>query len=261
MHFSRKRLFAIGLLLLFFLSLLFGNSPPFRLLRTSIADPSFTLLRVSTLFLNDLLYLSRNSRLVGENRLLKRKVALLKEEVSSLQEDLQQSHRFSLFSEFQKAHSETRGLFCRIIGRDPSRWNQIILLDKGKKEGLQEDMAVLGMEGLVGRLIQVEESWSKALLITDPNSKVGAVLERSREVGLLVGESRGLLFMEYLSPGADVREGDRVLTAGFGEIFPKGIVIGEVVGFGRREEDLLMYALVKPIERLSQLEEVLCVQR
>ena len=261
MRFSRKRLFATGLLLLFFPTLLFGNRLPLQLLRVSVAGPSFALLRSSTLFLNDIIYLSRNSHLVEENRLLKRNVAMLQEKVSSFQEELKQSHRASLFSEFQKTHPENTGLFCRIIGRDPSRWSQTILLDKGKREGAQEDMAVLGMKGLVGRLVQVDEGWSKALLITDPNSKVGAILERSREVGLLVGESRGLLLMEYLSPGADVREGDRVLTAGFGEVFPKGVVIGEVVGFGRREEGLLMYALVKPIEQLSQLEEVLCVKR
>jgi len=169
-------------------------------------------------------------------------------------------NRTEAFEKHQTSSLE-RGIFCRIIGRDPSHWSQTILLNKGQKQGIEIDMAVLGTEGLVGRVIAVEPHWSKVLLITDPDSKVGAILERSRETGLLVGTSRGLLTLEYLSTGADVREGDRVLTAGFGEIFPKGILIGEVVGFGIREETLLMYALVKPQEKLSQLEEVLCLKR
>ena len=124
---------------------------------------------------------------------------------------------------------------------------------------MEVSMAVLGSQGLVGQVVDVQSDWSKVLVITDPESKIGAVLERGRETGLIVGQPNGLLTLEYLSPGGDVREGDRVLTGGFGKRFPEGILIGEVVGFGRREEDLLYHAWVRPVEPFSRVEEVLCI--
>ncbi|MCH9014777.1 MAG: rod shape-determining protein MreC [Gemmatimonadetes bacterium] len=258
----KTRFLVTGFILLVFLgSLLFGQGPPGLILRQWVMHPTLILLRINTFFLNDLLQFSRTRSLVEENRFLTRKLTKLQEELSFLQGAMRRSERRDAFLAFQKSHPKAKGLFCHIIGRDPSHWSQTIFLDRGRLDGVELDMAVLGTKGLVGRIVSVEDHWSKALLMTDAGSKVGAILKRSREAGLLVGTSRGLLTLEYLSPGADVREGDKVLTAGFGEIFPKGILIGEVVGFGRREETLLQYALVKPVELLSQLEEVLCLKR
>ncbi len=259
--FSRNRVLLAGFIFFLILALFFGNHPFFRFFRKCVQIPAYSLLKAGSFFTSDLLSLSRAENCIEENRLLKKKLITFQHDQSLLQEKLSQSKRIESLLAFQNAHPETSGLFCHIVGRDPSHWSQTILLDRGRREGMKEDMAVLGMKGLVGRVIEADDEWSKALLITDPDSKVGAMLERSREVGLLVGESRGLLVMEYLSPDADVREGDEVLTAGFGETFPKGIIIGKVVGFGRREDTLFLYALVKPAERLSQLEEVLCVTR
>lgn len=258
---TKTRLFVTGFILLLFGSLIFGNTQPVVTFRGWLAGPSIFLLRTNTFFLNDFLHFTRESYLIEENRTLQRKITLLEKEVSMLQEKGRSSQRSEAFLAFQSNHMETEGLFCRIVGRDPSHWSETIFLDKGKRDGIEVDMAVIGTKGLVGRVVEVEGGWSKALLITDLDSKVGAILERNRESGLLVGTSRGLLTLEYLSPGADVHEGDKIVTAGFGEIFPKGIMIGEVIGFGRREEDLFMYALVKPAELLSRLEEVLCVKR
>ncbi len=259
-HVIKTRLLVTGFILLLLFLLLFGNSRAGKAVRTGISHPAFFLLRANTLFLNDLLHLFRAPSLIEENRLLKKHLTTLQKDLSLLQEKIEASHRSEELLSFQSSHPEI-SLFCRIIGRDPSHWNETVLLDKGKRDGVESDMAIVGAKGLVGRIVEVDGRWSKALLLTDSDSKVGAILERSRESGLLTGNSRGLLVLEYLSPGADVREGDKVLTAGFGNIFPKGLLIGEVVGFGRREGDLLMYALVKPAEELSQLEEVLCVKR
>ena len=257
----KTRFLVTGFILLLFVSLLFGDSSAALSLRTAIAGPPLFLLRANTFFLNDLLQISRASHLIEENRILKRRVAVLQKDFSLLQEKIRSSKRSEELRSFQETHSETAGLFCSVIGKDPSHWSQTIFLDRGRQDGLERDLAVVGTKGLVGRIVEVEDKWSKALLITDSDSKVGALLDRSRESGLLIGTSRGLLTLEYLSPSADVREGDKVLTAGFGEIFPKGVLIGEVVGFGRREGGLFMYALVKPAEELSQLEEVLCVKK
>lgn len=257
----KTRFLVTAFVILYLLSFLLGNIFPRFPLRTWSAEATVFFLRVNTFFLNDLLQFLQSHHLVRENRNLRRQVAQLMTDVSSLKEKNRATQRLEELLSFQKNPPESVTLFCRIIGRDPSHWSQTFLLDRGRKDGMEKEMAVVGTKGLVGRVAEVEERWSKALLVTDPDSKVGAMVERSRESGLVVGATHGFLTMEYLSSGADIREGDTILTAGFGGIFPKGIVIGEVIGIGRREEDLMMYALIKPAEGLSQLEEVLCVKK
>ena len=258
---SKTRFLVTGFILFLFGTLLFGNAQAVLSFRAWLAGPSVFFLRANTFFLNDFLHFIDTGHLIEENRLLQKKVSSLEKELSLLKEKINSTQHSEILLAFQSNPPETKGLFCRIIGRDPSHWSETIFLDKGERDGIEIDMAIIGAKGLVGRIVEVEKRWSKALLLTDSDSKVGAILERSRESGLLVGTSQGLLTLEYLSPGADVHEGDKVLTAGFGAIFPKGILIGEVVGFGKGEEDLFLYAIVKPAEQLSRLEEVLCVKR
>ncbi len=255
------RFFTAALIFLVLLAFLVGENPPGLFFKEWVLFPSVFLLRVQSYLMSDLFQLYRAPSLVEENRLLKKRLMHLEAEEALLKETVADFKRKEAFLDFQKSHPEKRGIFCRIIGRDPAHWSQTVFLDCGLKDGVSPGTALIGTRGLVGQIAEAKGSWSKALLITDADSKVGAILERSRELGLLTGSPRGLLTLEYLSPGADVREGDKVLTAGFGETFPKGILIGEVIGFGTREETPLMYALVRPAESLTQLEEVLCVSK
>ncbi|MCX5667590.1 MAG: rod shape-determining protein MreC, partial [Candidatus Omnitrophica bacterium] len=102
---------------------------------------------------------------------------------------------------------------------------------------------------------------SKALLITDPNLKVGVLIRRNRQGGILTGRPGGRCKIIYISLDSDVRPGDKVMTAGFGSVFPKGILIGEIEKVGREEGRLYKYAILKPSQDLSMLEEVLCIIR
>ena len=203
--------------------------------------------------------LSQSSSLVSENRQLKEKVMALEQSLALLQEGQRESQRL-IALERQKAESHPSGIVCRVVGRDPTQWRRLIFVDKGKRQGVEATMIAVGPHGLVGQVVEIHPGWSKVLLLTDPESKIGAILERSRESGLVVGQPNGLLTLEYLAAGADIQEGDRVLTGGFGKRFPKGILIGEVIGFGRREGDLLSYAWVRASEPVSRLEEVLCIE-
>ena len=256
--FPRHTFLPLGLLTFFLFLFFLTQSPLQPVLESFLGGTTAHLLGVSSLFIRDVVSFSQASALVAENRELKEKVMALERSVSQSQEEARKSQRLAALEERQKTLALS-GLVCRVVGRDPNPWRHLIFLNQGKKQGLALSMAVLGAQGLVGQVSDVQSDWSKVLLITDPESKIGAILERSRETGLIVGQPNGLLTLEYLSPGADVREGDKVLTGGFGKRFPEGILIGEVVGFGRREEDLLYHAWVRPAEPLSRVEEVLCI--
>jgi rod shape-determining protein MreC len=148
---------------------------------------------------------------------------------------------------------------ARVSGRDPGTLFQSLTIDKGKKDGIQKDWAVLSPQGLVGRIILTSAHASRVLLITDHNSGVDAVVQRSRARGIVAGALAEGCVMKYLQRGEDVEEGDRVLTSGLDGIFPKGVLVGEVVALSRNHRGLLQVAEIRPSAPLERLEEVLVV--
>lgn len=193
-----------------------------------------------------------NARLRGEIGLLKRKLeesALVLDENQRLKEIL----GFRKAIPFTTTPAET-------IGRDPSNWSNSIIIDKGASHGIKQNKAVLSTEGLVGRVLEVGRYSSRILLITDPNSKVGVVIQRNRQGGMLVGRPDGKCKMIYIALDSDAVKGDKVITAGLGTIFPRGILVGEIVEVGKEPGRLYKYAIIRTAQDMSKLEEVLCIK-
>jgi rod shape-determining protein MreC len=97
------------------------------------------------------------------------------------------------------------------------------------------------------------------MLLTDPDSRVAGLVDRSRETGLLVGRAGGRCEFMYLDVDADIQDGDRIVTAGLGGPFPKGLFLGRVARVVRDELTGSARASVVPAARLGRLEEVLCL--
>lgn len=133
-----------------------------------------------------------------------------------------------------------------------------LTIDKGTRQGLQSDMAVIAPAGVVGRVVVPSARAAKIQLLIDRNAGAGVLIERSRAQGVVIGTGDELLRMEYVSEVADVWEGDVVVTSGIDGIFPKGFVVGKVEkveeGGGRYRQ-----VLVRPAIDFSSLEEVLVV--
>jgi rod shape-determining protein MreC len=147
-----------------------------------------------------------------------------------------------------------------VIGRDPTNWSNSLVIDKGAIHGIRQGKAVISTRGLVGRVLEVGRYSSRILLITDANSKVGAVIQRNRQGGIIVGRPDGRCKMIYIALDSDAAKGDKVITAGFGSVFPKGILIGEIVDVGKEPGRLYKYAIVRPAQDMTKLEEVLCIK-
>ena len=113
--------------------------------------------------------------------------------------------------------------------------------------------------GVIGRVVDVQPATCLVMLLTDPDSRVAALVERSRETGLLVGQGSGRCAFTYVAADADLREGDRIVTAGLGGPFPKGLLLGTVAHLTRDELSGSATASVIPAARLNRLEEVLCL--
>lgn len=135
-----------------------------------------------------------------------------------------------------------------------------VTIDKGTREGLAADMAVIAPAGVVGRVVVPSASAAKVQLLVDRNAAAGAVIERreSRAQGVVVGTGDSLLRMEYVSEVADIVVGDVVVTSGIDAIYPKGFVIGRVETV-EKTGNSYKTILVKPAVDFSSLEEVLVV--
>lgn len=194
-----------------------------------------------------------------ENKILRERINLLSRMIEERKAIVVDNDRLKELLDFKKTVPFSV-VPAQVIGRDPSNWSNSIIIDKGSNAGIRQNKAVLSTRGLVGRVLEAGRYSAKILLITDPNSKVGVTLQRNRQGGILVGRPDGLCRMVYIALDSDVVSGDKVVTAGFGSIFPKDILVGEVIRVEKEPGRLYKSAVVKPSEDLSRLQEVLCIK-
>ncbi len=133
-----------------------------------------------------------------------------------------------------------------------------VTIDTGRESGLHRDRAVIAPAGIVGRVVMSGLHASEVQLLVDRNAAVGALIERSRAQGVMMGTGGPLLQMQYVAETADVKPGDAVMTSGIDGIYPKGFVIGQVETVRHGVGGYKLIA-VRPAVDLTRLEEVLVV--
>jgi rod shape-determining protein MreC len=146
----------------------------------------------------------------------------------------------------------------RVVARDPLPFAQVLVVDGGSEQGVREDLPVLTWRGLVGRVIEVQPTSARVLLVTDANSSISGRIQNpdSRATGVIRGRNDQWLLMQYLPQQDQVQTGDLVITSGLGGVFPAGLPIGKVAQVRRRDQDLFQEALVEPVAPLAHLERL-----
>ena len=147
---------------------------------------------------------------------------------------------------------------AEIIGDAAAPDIRTMTIDKGTKDGLRPDMAVIAPAGVVGRIVVPSARAAKVQLLIDRNAAAGAIIERSRAQGVVVGGGDNQLQMEYVSEVFDIVAGDIVVTSGIDGIYPKGFVIGRVETV-EKSGGAYKRIVVRPAVSFSSLEEVLVV--
>src|SRR5919204_4943058 len=154
--------------------------------------------------------------------------------------------------------SNLRTTAAEVIGDAAAPDIRTITIDKGTRDGLRPDMAVLAPAGVVGRIVMPTGRSSRVQLLIDRNAAAGALIARSRAQGVVMGEGDNRLRLEYLAEVSDIVNGDLVVTSGIDGIFPKGFVIGQVESV-EKAGSLYKRVVVKPAVDFRSLEEVLVV--
>lgn len=157
-------------------------------------------------------------------------------------------------------------LAAPVIARDPSGVLRTILIGAGSEQGVRVGHVVVSEQGVVGRVSEVGAGYSKVILLTDPASSVSAIVQGSRATGIVRGQYGDTLVMDWILQTEAVSDGDVVITAGLAlgddlrSLYPKGLVIGTVVGLDRAENAAYKRAIVLPAVDLRRLEQVLVVK-
>lgn len=197
-----------------------------------------------------------------ENIKLKDEVLKLQEQNRKLKELVIENERLRDMLNFKKKNEGVKFIGANVIARNSLDTFDLIIIDVGKKNGVKPGMAVITSKGLVGKVIQVSENWSKVLSILDQTSAVSGIDVRTRDTGIVRGSeenSGNVLTMEYIPIDSKMKVGDEIVTSGLGGIFPKGLYIGKVISISRSTGNLMKIAKIKPGADFMRLEDVYVV--
>jgi len=199
-----------------------------------------------------------------ENQLLKERLneyVLKKEMMDAI---FQENERLRRWMEFRD-RSNFEFIPAQIARKNIPLWYSIITIDKGKKQGIKNNTVVLAFEetklGLVGKVIKTYKESSDVLLISDPSSEVAVRVQRNGEEGMVSGTGLKYLRLIYLQTNADVRVGDKVVTSGYGGIFPPDIPIGQIKEIHGGTFRIQKTGVVTPEIDLKNLKGVLVVKK
>jgi rod shape-determining protein MreC len=194
----------------------------------------------------------------ADNERLRKRIESLEVEKQKLMEADATNRRLQRLLEF-RTQLPGRTITASIIANSASSWFQSCLLDKGSADGVRKGMAVLTPVGVVGQVVAVTARTAKVLLLTDPNSGVDVLVQRTRSRGIVSGSLENGTVLKYVKRSEDVQEGDRLITSGIDGVFPKGMMVGAVIKVRKQHLGLFQYIEVLPAVQSARVEEVLIV--
>lgn len=197
-------------------------------------------------------------RSFNEYQRLKKDNDTLRARLVGMEELLRENTRLQKSLQFKREFIHS-SVAANVIGRDPSRWHSSIIIDKGTSSAITEGMAVVNALGVIGKIMEVMGETSKVVVLTDPQFSVAALVQRSRESGILSGTLDGRCRLGYLAETADIQVGDLVLTSKLSSSFPEGIIIGEIIEIHENIGHQSKEAVVEPAVVISQVEDVIVI--
>jgi rod shape-determining protein MreC len=184
-----------------------------------------------------------------ENSRLALLATLLQVENASLKEVLRSKNA-------ELTSAESHIIKSQIIGRDKETMGHYLLLDKGESSGIKINMPVITEQGIVGKVIQVSPFQSLIETMLSQDSKIAALDQRSRVNGVVTTFKYNWLKLNYVTPDADIKIDDTIISSGIGGVFTKGLLIGLVRKVDNRTRDLFKDISLQPFVNIYAIEAV-----
>jgi len=150
---------------------------------------------------------------------------------------------------------------ARIISRGLDRWSNTVVIQKGKRDGVTKDMAVITPSGLVGKVSSAADNYAYVLLMTDINFSASVRIQETRKEALLSGTGARRCVLKYVPEEDVIKEGEVVVTSGFDELFPQEVPVGYVSRVSKKGASIFQEIEITPFQDLTRLDEVVIVRR
>jgi rod shape-determining protein MreC len=250
---SVSLLAALGLLMSFT-----GAARPMQSVAQRVAEPAESALHGVTSPLADFVAnVGSYGRLRDENRDLRAENERLRAELALAREDETRTTELSDLLKIADQLNGDRLIYAAIVARDPSAVRDVVAINRGTRDGVQNGMPVLGKGGaLIGTVERSLDSVAWVRLISDPQSRVNVVVQESRALALAVGAADKTPRLEFLPQSASVKAGDTVLTSGLGGSYPAGLLVGRIGKVEGGPADTFKRVRIDPAVRLASLESV-----
>lgn len=194
----------------------------------------------------------------NENRSLKKQLAALAAERNRLFEAKLANDRLMDLLEI-KTRILRESVAATVTSNSPSSWFRTITADKGLADGIQPGMAVVTPRGVVGKVVSVDDETAKVMLLTNHESGLDVITQRTRVRGIVSGSASGEAVVKYMGRNEDVRPGDRLITSGLDGTFPKGLLVGTVADVGDNATGLFQRVRISLAVDPLVMEEVLFI--
>ncbi|MBQ2277361.1 MAG: rod shape-determining protein MreC [Clostridia bacterium] len=208
-------------------------------------------------------YFYKFDELVEENIALRERIAELEKQNYDAAELEERSAWMSNFLEMKSQHTDFKMLSASVTGRENGNYSKILTIDVGTGAGVTKNMPVVTSEGIVGRITELGYNWAKVTTIVEAQTSVGAYIERTEDAGICEGQfdlaPDGMCRMSYLPAETQIAVGDRVLSTGYGSVYPRGLVIGYVETVGINEFTRSPDVTVKCAVDFSELTQVMII--
>lgn len=202
--------------------------------------------------------------IIEENQQLKEEVSILQAEAREYEYVLNENVHLKEILKISEANQEFVFELCEVVGKDFSNTLSVLTLDKGQNSGIKIGDTVITANGLVGYISRVGVNYSQVTTLIDPTFTIGALISRSREIGICEGNlellGNGYLKFGFLDKNADVEVFDVIETSGITGIYPKGIAIGTILETTVEANGISKYTIIKPFVDVEELNQVYIIK-
>lgn len=210
-------------------------------------------------------YLFHYDLLQAENEQLRTEMAAINEDIRNSQTYKSENERFRSLLELKEKHTDYDLEIANVVSWGDGGYGSTMTISKGSSAGLEAGMCAITESGqVVGILSEAGSNWATVTTILDTTSEIGAYIFGSGYTCIAQGDfelmHQNQLRASYLSSSATIRNTDQLLTSGDGDIYPPGLILGNVVDVGNDETNVAKYAIISPTVELSRVEQVFIIK-
>ena len=268
---NRMIVTAVAIILIIIIGITSGNRKSLSKIERGIGNALVPVerffYRISRKTSNFFTSIKDTGNLKEENEKLKIQISELEEKNRNYENLIGKSDSLKREAELLK-NTKYNLIEAEVIGREPNNWFDRFTIDKGIKDGIKKGDTVIQAieignntieEGVIGRVIEVGDDWSKVISLIDENSRIAFTVIRTQDGGVISGTMDGKLSGYLYDTKADIMKGDKLFTSGLGGKYRKDLYIGEITDVVKKDEDLMKTIYVEPAIDFKKIYKVFII--